>query len=230
MLSSDDYGQDVPSVEALLRKHDGVQRDLIAVGESVTAHVKEADRLIAAYPDRVENVKSKKSETLDAWEALKEKAAKRKKKLDDSLDLQRSLVDFRNSVSWITDMTATINAEDVQTILDVSASQALLERHGENKGEIEARQDSFDKVQAEASSLIGQEHYAAATLQEQIDALIAQRKDLNTLWAEQQEEYEECLRVRTFVRDADAAEAWCVYLELHHVRGAIQHWLTLSCV
>lgn len=208
VLSSDDYGQDVTSVEALLRKHDGVQRDLIAVGESIDAHVKESERLVAAYPDRVENVKAKKAEIVAAWVALKDKAAKRKKKLDDSLDLQRSLLDFRNSVSWINDMSALINAEDVAAIADVPAAEALLERHQERKDEISARQDSFEKIQAFASQLIDAAHYASDVLQAQIADLIAERKRLDELWVARNIEFDDCLAARNFERQADAGESW----------------------
>lgn len=35
MLSSDDYGRDLASVQALQRKHEGVERDLAALEEKV---------------------------------------------------------------------------------------------------------------------------------------------------------------------------------------------------
>ena len=35
VLSSDDYGRDLASVQALQRKHDGVERDLAALEEKV---------------------------------------------------------------------------------------------------------------------------------------------------------------------------------------------------
>ena len=35
ILSSDDYGRDLASVQALRRKHEGVERDLAALSEKV---------------------------------------------------------------------------------------------------------------------------------------------------------------------------------------------------
>ena len=37
ILSSDDYGRDLASVQALRRKHEGVERDLAALSEKVGA-------------------------------------------------------------------------------------------------------------------------------------------------------------------------------------------------
>jgi hypothetical protein len=36
ILSTDDYGRDLASVQALRRKHEGVERDLAALNEKVT--------------------------------------------------------------------------------------------------------------------------------------------------------------------------------------------------
>ena len=49
MLSSDDYGRDLASVQALLRKHDSIERDLSTL-EALEAKVEtlgvEADKLV----------------------------------------------------------------------------------------------------------------------------------------------------------------------------------------
>jgi hypothetical protein len=39
VLSSDDYGRDLASVQALQRKHEGVERDLAALEEKVRIHI-----------------------------------------------------------------------------------------------------------------------------------------------------------------------------------------------
>lgn len=44
VLSSDDYGRDLASVQALQRKHEGVERDLAALEDKVLTLGKEAER------------------------------------------------------------------------------------------------------------------------------------------------------------------------------------------
>ena len=39
LLSSDDYGRDLPSVQALQRKHETLERDLGAVEEKVALNI-----------------------------------------------------------------------------------------------------------------------------------------------------------------------------------------------
>lgn len=38
LLSTDDYGRDLPTVQALQRKHDGLERDLNALEDKVRFH------------------------------------------------------------------------------------------------------------------------------------------------------------------------------------------------
>lgn len=38
LMASDDFGRDLASVQALLRKHEGLERDLAALEDKVSAH------------------------------------------------------------------------------------------------------------------------------------------------------------------------------------------------
>ena len=59
----------------------------------------------------------------------------------DSIDLQRFLVDFRDLMSWISSMRSLICTEGLAT--DVTGAEALLERHNEDRVEIDSRNNAF---------------------------------------------------------------------------------------
>ncbi|XP_019860579.1 PREDICTED: spectrin alpha chain, non-erythrocytic 1-like, partial [Amphimedon queenslandica] len=84
---SDDYGRDLASVQALQRKHEGLERDLDALEEKVKSVTVESGALSRSYPQAAKQVKSKEKEVLDAWNHLKGHAEARKVKLVDSYDL-----------------------------------------------------------------------------------------------------------------------------------------------
>lgn len=52
VLSSDEYGRDLASVQTLQRKHEGVERDLAALEDKVSTLGAEADRLCGIHNDR----------------------------------------------------------------------------------------------------------------------------------------------------------------------------------
>lgn len=113
----------------------------------------------ALHPDRADAIEVKKREALRIWEDLRRRAADRKAGLDRSYMLHRFFADYRDLMSWISDMKAIISADELAR--DVAGAEALLERHHEHKvrnfdqyvallthykffqGEIDAREDSF---------------------------------------------------------------------------------------
>ncbi|XP_060596253.1 spectrin alpha chain, non-erythrocytic 1-like isoform X2 [Ruditapes philippinarum] len=206
ILSTDDYGRDLASVQALRRKHEGVERDLAALNEKVSALGAESKRLEDIHPDHAEAINSKQTEIEDNWTRLKDKGAERKSRLDDSYNLHRFLADFRDLVSWIHDMKAIISADDLAK--DVAGAEALLERHQEHKGEIDAREDSFRSAMESGNKLVDTNHYAADEVREKLHTLSTEKNSLLEMWEERRILYEQCMDLQLFIRDTEQADAW----------------------
>ncbi|KAK7095430.1 spectrin alpha chain-like isoform X3 [Littorina saxatilis] len=206
VLSTDDYGRDLASVQTLQRKHEGVERDLAALEEKVNALSQESVRLQGTHPEQGEQISGKQQEMEHNWEQLRNKASDRKSRLDDSYYLHRFLADFRDLVSWISDMKAIISADELAK--DVAGAEALLERHQEHKGEIDAREDSFVSCDEAGERLVNSNHYAADEVREKLSVLEFEKKSLLELWEERRIQYEQCMDLQLFVRDTEQADAW----------------------
>ncbi|XP_052259701.1 spectrin alpha chain-like isoform X3 [Dreissena polymorpha] len=206
ILSTDDYGRDLASVQALRRKHEGVERDLAALNEKVSQLGAESKRLQDIHPDHEDAINAKQTEIEDNWMQLKEKGAERKARLDDSYNLHRFLADFRDLVSWIHDMKAIISADDLAK--DVAGAEALLERHQEHKGEIDAREDSYKSTMEAGKRLVETNHYAAEEVKEKLHTLSSEKSSLHELWEERRILYEQCMDLQLFLRDTEQADAW----------------------
>lgn len=205
ILSSDDYGRDLASVQALQRKHDGVERDLAALEEKISTLGKEADRLMDSHKDQAGQISSKQTEIADNWEKLKNKGADRKARLDDSYYLHRFLADFRDLISWIHDMKAIISADDLAK--DVAGAESLVERNLECKGEIDAREDTFRSTVDAGQRLVDADHYAADEVREKLQVLSSEKSSLLELWEERRILYEQCMDLQLFYRDTEHADA-----------------------
>ena len=70
ILSSDDYGRDPPGVEALLRKHDDLERDLTVIEGKMEVLEGEARRLARSQPHTVATIQEKQKEIIENWERL----------------------------------------------------------------------------------------------------------------------------------------------------------------
>ncbi len=74
-LLSDDYGRDLASVQALQRKHEGLERDLDALEEKVKTLGLDAAQLVGAQPKSSRVVREKEKEIVDAWNTLKSRVS-----------------------------------------------------------------------------------------------------------------------------------------------------------
>ena len=101
-LLSDDYGRDLASVQALQRKHEGLERDLAALEDKVKPEKasslayqwvttclcaccwlalqvdllkQEAMQMTGAPPAALRTIREKEREVLDAWSSLKSRVS-----------------------------------------------------------------------------------------------------------------------------------------------------------
>ncbi|KAH0952782.1 hypothetical protein HN011_011760 [Eciton burchellii] len=207
VLSSDDFGRDLASVQTLQRKHEGIERDLAALEDKVYTLGAEADRLAAIHEaDHSKQIQAKRAEILQSWEGLTAKAKERRLKLDESYYLHRFLADYRDLVSWMNDMRAIISADELAK--DVAGAEALVDRHQEHKGEIDARADSFDATTLAGNKLLEKKHYAAEEVARKLNSLADDKSSLLSLWEKRRILYEQCVDLQLFYRDTEQADAW----------------------
>lgn len=74
-LLSDDYGRDLASVQALQRKHEGLERDLDALEEKVKLLGMDSAQLIGAQPKYGRVVRQKEKDIVDCWSTLKSRVS-----------------------------------------------------------------------------------------------------------------------------------------------------------
>ena len=206
VLSTEDFGKDLASVQTLQRKHEGIERDLAALEDRVRTINQEAKRLCSIHGEHSEQITAKNDQIEKSWDELVSKAKERKKKLDESYFLHRFLADYRDLTLWINDMKAVITADELAK--DVSGAEALLERHQEHKSEIDAREDSFKATSEAGKMLLESNHYASDEVKEKLATLAEDKNALLELWEERRILYEQCMDLQLFYRDTEQADTW----------------------
>jgi spectrin alpha len=103
-------------------------------------------------------------------------------------------------------MKAIISADELAK--DVAGAEALLECYQENKGEIDAREDSFKSTRESGKQLLDREHYASGEVQEKLATLASDKSSLLALWEDRRILYEQCMDLQLFYRDTERADTW----------------------
>ncbi|XP_046912675.2 spectrin alpha chain isoform X2 [Dermatophagoides farinae] len=204
-LANDDLGKDLMSVQALQRKHENFERDLAALGDKVDNQIKQADKLSKKHSHGNDHIASKKANLENAWKQLKAKSDERRKRLDEAYQVQKFLSDYKDLILWIQLVKDMINAEELAK--DVAGAEILLERHQEHKGEIDAREDSFQMTENEGKQLIENE-IMVPEVKEKLKHLNDEKMGLVMLWEERRILYEQCMDLQLFYRDTEQAEQW----------------------
>jgi spectrin alpha len=205
-LSSEDIGHDLATVMRLRRKHDGIERDLAALGEKVQELDETANRLMQTHPDQAQSIYDHQKEINERWNDLTSKAEQRKARLVDSYDFQRFLSDHRDLMSWINSMMALVSSDELAK--DVTGAEALLERHQEHRTEIDARAGTFQAFEMFGHQLLQNNHYASDDVRDKLKELADSRELLEQAWLARRAKLDQCLELQLFNRDCEQAETW----------------------
>nr|BAN20944.1 spectrin [Riptortus pedestris] len=205
-LNNDDLGKDLRSVQALQRKHEGLERDLAALGDKIRQLDETATRLMQSHPETAEQTYAKQKDINEEWTQLTAKANSRKEKLLDSYDLQRFLSDYRDLMSWINSMMGLVSSDELAS--DVTGAEALLERHQEHRTEIDARTGTFQAFELFGQQLLQSGHYASVEIQEKLESMAEARQELEKAWVARRMQLDQCLELQLFYRDCEQAENW----------------------
>ena len=222
IISSDDYGKDLPSVQSLQRKHDAIERDLAALADKVAGLQSEASRLADSGKSSSEQLNPKLEELSGHWSNLLQKAQQRKQRLTESHKLQSYMSDHRDLMNWYHEMSAVMSTEE--TAKDVSQSEALIERHSEYKKELESRDDNLAKAVKNGNDLLGyvdaavedptQAQVSASLIDNRpnilksLELLESERYRLGEMWESKQTRFMQSYELQVFMRDAEQADTW----------------------
>lgn len=206
VVASEDYGHDLESVQSLLSRHNGLERDLEAISEQVENMTKHAKQLVEQIPDAKDHVVNKHEIMVQAWNNLVEKSSVKKEKLLQAEKLQTYFNDYRELTAWINEMMSLISAEDLAK--DIAGAELSVNRFKELKAEIDSRQEPLNKFNQIGKGLIENGHFLSEEIQQKIEQLNEAYKKLQQTWKEYKEYHEDNLDAQRFRHDMDQFDAW----------------------
>ncbi|XP_019288872.2 spectrin alpha chain, erythrocytic 1 isoform X2 [Panthera pardus] len=205
-LTSEDYGKDLISSEALFHSHKGLERNLAVMQDKVKELSAKADRLMLSHPSDASQIQQMKEELVSNWEHIRALAASRYEKLQASYWYQRFLSDYEELSGWMKEKSALINADELPT--DVAGGEALLDRHRQHKHEIDSYDDRFQSAEETGQDLLGVGHEASDEVLEKMTTLASDWAALRGLWDQRNHQYEQCLYLHLFYRDSEQVDSW----------------------
>eukprot|EP00045_Choanoeca_perplexa_P017689 m.262360 g.262360 ORF g.262360 m.262360 type:complete len:2501 (-) comp17606_c1_seq1:822-8324(-) len=208
-----DLGRDVGSVEALRRQHAAFERDLQAIVSKESSLRTEADDLKTRHQDEVVRLDTVQGSVADKLHELQAKSRERQKLLDQALDFQRFVTDFRSVDAWVDSTVNDINS--VEAPVDVASAEAVCDHHADLKLEIDARRHALTDIRNRGIGMLESDHHQAEEIANHIADMDASLEALDKVWAERNVEFEQALDMRRFESAVERAQTALERQEAH---------------
>lgn len=102
-ISQDNFGYDLPAVEAAMKKHEAIEADISSYEERIGVVVElSAEMESEGYYD-IRRILARKENILGQWKLLKELVAGRRTRLEKNLALQKIFQDMVYMIDWMED-------------------------------------------------------------------------------------------------------------------------------
>ena len=167
-------------VEALIKKHEDLDRAISAQEEKIQTVAKTADELIAQDHYDAPGIENRKKQVLDRWERLKAELMKYRSKLNEAKDMQGVLQDVETFEIWMNEMLRRAGEEQIK---DPNANvQAKYQKHQVFEAEIAANAERLKNILNAGQTLIDDGHCGGhdQALKDKLESLHGQWDSLTT--------------------------------------------------
>ncbi|CAH1264130.1 SPTBN1 [Branchiostoma lanceolatum] len=211
LVSQDNFGFDLPAVEAATKKHEAIETDINAYEERVQAVMHVAQELETENYHDIERINARKDNILRLWAYLLELLKARRARLEASLSLQRIFQEMLYIMDWMDEMKVRLTSEDYGKHL--MGVEDLLQKHQLMEADIAVQADRVKAVNDSAAPFARQDddEYKPADPQivgERMSHLEASYQELVALAADRRSRLEESRKLWQFFWDMAEEEGW----------------------
>ncbi|KAK1793411.1 hypothetical protein P4O66_011796, partial [Electrophorus voltai] len=234
-LDTEDQENDLLSVQALIRQHTSLERDLAVIEEDVQSRWEEGRDLVRRHPQVRESLSERLQEVEDSWANLMEKASQRKHRLQQVEAVQRYLTDWRELMQVVNFIILSFydleeHIAELQE-LEVQVLQSWAERKDHYQEELEQEQLQRELEQAEHwlnayENALCEKDYGDSV--SDVLELMKKQEDLEAMIVAQSERFNTLYEKKT--QTAAEPVKMMGQLEIKLKQGGIQgvdHWETI---
>ncbi|NXE85218.1 SPTB1 protein, partial [Cochlearius cochlearius] len=209
VLGQDNFGQDLPAVEAAKKKHEAIETDTAAYKERVQAIEAVAKELeVEGYHD-IQRINRRKDNILRLWEHLLELLAARRQRLEMNLTLQHLFQEMLHSIDWMDEVKVQLaSPESGKHLLEV---EELLQTHRLLEADMALQAEKTRAVSAAALRFADADGYRPCdpkVIRDRVSHLDLCRRELQAMAARRRALLEQSRSLWTCLWELDEVEGW----------------------
>uniref|UniRef100_A0A673CRK1 Spectrin beta chain n=1 Tax=Sphaeramia orbicularis TaxID=375764 RepID=A0A673CRK1_9TELE len=229
LVAQDNFGYDLPAVEAAKKKHDAIETDIAAYEERVQALVDISKELESERYHDAKRIDVRKDNILRLWDYLQELLKARRGRLEKNLTLQRIFQEMLYIISWMDDMKARLMSPDFgKHLLEV---EDLLQKHTLLENDIALQAERVQNASAAALKFANGDSYKPCdpqVIRDRVQHLDLCYQELCALAAQRRARLEQSRRFWNFLWELAELESWI--REKEHIFSSLDYGKDLTSV
>uniref|UniRef100_A0A8C1KJ68 Spectrin beta chain n=1 Tax=Cyprinus carpio TaxID=7962 RepID=A0A8C1KJ68_CYPCA len=229
LVSQDNFGYDLPAVEAAKKKHDAIETDIAAYEERVQALVALSKELEAERYHDAKRIDARKDNILRLWDYLQELLKARRGRLDKNLTLQRIFQEMLHIITWMDEMKSRLLSPDFgKHLLEV---EDLLQKHSLLEADIAVQAERVRSANAAALKFANGDSYKPCdpqVIRDRVQHLDLCYQELCALAAQRKVRLEQSRRLWNFLWEIAELEGWI--REKEHIFSSLDYGKDLTSV
>ncbi|KAM3871043.1 spectrin beta chain, erythrocytic [Diretmus argenteus] len=209
LVAQDNFGYDLPAVEAAKKKHDAIETDIAAYEERVQALVAISKELESERYHDAKRIDVRKDNIMRLWDYLQELLKARRARLDKNLTLQRIFQEMLYIISWMDDMKARLLSPDFgKHLLEV---EDLLQKHALVENDIALQAERVQNANTAALKFANGDTYKPCdpqVIRDRVQHLDLCYQELCALAAQRRARLEQSRRFWNFLWEMAELESW----------------------
>lgn len=210
LVSQDNFGFDLPAVEAATKKHEAIETDIAAYEERVQAVVAVAKELETENYHDIKRITARKDNVIRLWEYLLELLRARRQRLEMNLGLQKIFQEMLYIMDWMDEMKVLLLSQDYgKHLLGV---EDLLQKHALVEADIAIQAERVRGVNASAQKFAtdgeGYKPCDPQVIRDRVAHMEFCYQELCQLSAERRARLEESRRLWKFFWEMAEEEGW----------------------
>uniref|UniRef100_A0A3Q1BPJ8 Spectrin beta chain n=1 Tax=Amphiprion ocellaris TaxID=80972 RepID=A0A3Q1BPJ8_AMPOC len=227
LVSQDNFGYDLPAVEAAMKKHEAIEADIASYEERIGVVVELAAEMESEGYYDIRRISARKENILGQWSLLKELVAGRRTRLEKNLSLQKTFQDMVYMIDWMED-TQLLSKDFGKHLLEVDD---LLQKHSLQEADIGIQAERVETLNTAALKFTTIEGYQPCDPQvicNRVNHVSSCLEELKQLAAKRRSELEESRQLWAFFQELEESAAWI--REKSSILGAQGYGKDLSSV
>lgn len=197
LLTSEDAGKDLASVQNLMKKHQLVEADIQAHADRIKDMNKQADSLVDSGQFDSAGIQEKRQSINERYERICNLAAHRQARLNEALTLHQFFRDIADEESWIKEKKLLVGSDDYGR--DLTGVQNLKKKHKRLEAELGSHEPAIQAVQEAGEKLMDVSNLGVPEIEQRLKALNQAWAELKNLAATRGQKLDESLIYQQFL-------------------------------